>query len=136
MHGLKNLTFIVSILTLASFAAQNENRMVVDPALKSDDSFPGIKTAKTFFVDTVRDTAYGRADSGVIGYAHTRSKHPTAIVCQPKPAAAVGSSLETLLVKKGVAPSDRSAATYVLRVYATVQLKIELIDPHTAQIVP
>lgn len=152
MHGLKNLTFIVMVLTLASSGAQNENRMFINPALKSYDIFPEIKTVKSFFVDTVRDTDRGRSDSGVIGYAHTRSKHPTAIVCRPKPAAAVGSSLETLLVKKGIAQSDRSAATYLIRVSllafglketphflyqtmdATVQFKIELIDPHTAQI--
>ncbi len=152
MNRLINVVFILIVSTFAAFGAQSENQIFIDPTLKSYDSFPEIKIVNKFFVDSLRDTMRSRADSGIVGYTHTRSKHPTAIVCRPLPTAVVGASLEKLFVKEGIAATDRGSATYFVRVVilafglketphffyqtmdATIQLRIDIIVPRTAQI--
>ncbi len=150
MNRLINVAFILIVSTFAAFGAQSENRIFIDPSLKSYDSFPEIKTINKFFVDSLRDTVGSRSDSGIVGYTHTRSKHPTAIVCRPLPTAVVGGSLEKLFAQKGIAATDRGSATYLVRVDilafnlketphffyqtmdATIQLRITFINPQTA----
>lgn len=150
MNKLINVAFIFIVSTFAAFGAQGENRIIIDPALKNYDSFPEIKTINKFFVDSVRDMMHSRTDSGVVGYTHTRSKHPTAIICRPLPTEVVRSSLENLFVKVGIAATDRGAATYLVRVVivgfdlkesphflyqtmdATIRLRITLINPQTS----
>lgn len=153
MNKIGRLTFVLFAFALAAFAAQNDDRLVVDPTLVNYDSFPSMKPGRKFFVDQVKDTGLGRGDSGLVGYIHTRLKHPTAIVCRPLPAAAVGQSLKTLLEKRGVLAADTGAATYLIRgslldfslketprffyqtLDATVRFKIDLVDLRTSQTV-
>lgn len=151
MDKVKNLAFILFVFAFAAFAAQEDNRLVVDPTIVNYDSFPAVKTGRTFFVDMVKDTARARGDSGFVGNVNTRLNHPIAVICQPFPAAAVGRSLETILTKRGALTADSSAATYIIRVSvldfalketphffyqtleATVRFRIDLVDPRTSQ---
>ena len=152
MNTLKSIALFLVVSAMTAFGAQGENRIIIDPTLDNYDSFPEIKSMNKFFVDSVRDTLLGRADSGLVGYTHTRSKSPTAIICRPLPAAAIDTSLEKLFAKKGIAAANRGEATYLVRVTllsfdlketphflhqtmdATVRFKIDLIDPRTSQL--
>jgi hypothetical protein len=151
MYLMRKLGIVCVVLFFAAIGAQADTR-IVDPTVMNYDSFPNVKAGQKFFVDAVKDTVLGRADSGLVGYVHTRYGHPTAIICRPLPAAAVSQSLQTLLEKKGASVSDRNAATYLIRVSllqfalketphffyqtiaVTIQLKVDLIDPRTSQI--
>lgn len=151
MDRLKNLAITVIAVFFAAVGAQADTR-IIDPTIMNYDSFPNVRTGLKFFVDVVKDTVPGRADSGFVGYVHTRYGHPTAIICRPLPAAAVSQSLQTLLEKKGASTLDRTAATYLIRVSVlqfslretphflyqtiavTIQLKVDLVYPGTLQI--
>jgi hypothetical protein len=143
------ISFTILLLLLAP--AHGADRIIIDPVVKNFDSIPEVNTKLKFFVETVRDTAQGRADSGVVGYAHATSKQPVAIVCKPLPAAVVQQTLEALFAKKGVRAPDPSHATYLVRVAllefglketphflyqtieASVRFEAELADPGAAQ---
>jgi len=149
MDRVKNLAFIFLAVAFAASANQEDGRLVVDPTIVSCDSFAIAKTGRTFSVEIMKDTTHGRGDSGLVGYVYTRLRHPTAIICKPLPAAAVGLSLDTLLERWGAFASDSSVATYLIRVDlldfalketphffyqtldATVRFKIDLIDHRT-----
>jgi hypothetical protein len=153
MSKMRRLTFVLFVFALAGFAAQDNDRLVVDPTIVNYDSFPSMKPERKFFVDLVKDTGLCRGDSGLVGYIHTRLKHPTAIVCTPLPAAAVGTSLKTILEKRSVLAADTGAAAYLIRgslldfslketprffyqtLDATVRFKIDLVDLRTSQTV-
>jgi hypothetical protein len=144
--------FILFAVASAWLPAQADQQ-TVDPTIANYDSFPDVKAGAKFFVDVVSDTVRGRADSGLVGYVHTRLGHPRAIICHPLPAAAVEQSLQTFLEKKGAAALDRNSATYLIRVSilgfslketphffyqtiaASVQLRVGLVDARTSQVV-
>jgi hypothetical protein len=138
-------------LVLSIAAAQNNEPIVIDPSLKNYDSLPEIKPTSQFWIDSVQDSASIK-DSGVVGWVHTKSKHPTAIVCKPLPGDAVRQSLQTLFAHKAVAAAERNSATYAVQIVlltftlkekphfiyrtieATVKFELRLTDVQTGRV--
>jgi hypothetical protein len=152
MSLLKQFAFLAIILAGTMAMAKDPERIVIDPALKNYDSIPAIKSTLLFWVDTVQDTTHSK-DSGVVGYAHTRSRQPSPIVCKPLAGEAVRQSFETLFTRKGVAAPDRSSATHAVQIVllgftlketphflyqtmeAVVRFEVRLTDLQTGQTV-
>jgi hypothetical protein len=114
MNKLSLLPFLLFLTMTAYAASDTAAPIIIDPTVTVFDSIPKTATSRTFFLVSSDDTSVVRNSSGIVGSTRVRRGRHASIVCEPRPAAAMKTSVEGMLDARTCKATAAESATHLL----------------------